>query len=388
MSADHVDLACARCGRSTPLLDPGGWRCGCGGPWELPPGPAFDPEAVDGDAPGIWRYRRQLRVPGPGISLGEGPAPRVPLREGPAAVCAHLGPTGSFKDRGAAALVTWAARAVRPPLVEDSSGNAGGALAAYAAAAGLPCRVYVPASAPRPKLRMLRLFGADVVEVPGSRPRATEAALADQDGTYCSHAWNPVFLEGIKTLAFELWEAPGGELPGQVWVPAGQGSLVLGLAAGFAEIAAGVTGFRPPALHAVQHEAIAPLAGERGAREAGAAAEAGEIQRTGEAREAGETRKTAGARQDGDPCDTGAPLADGIAIPDPVRREAVLDALEASDGEVVTVDDDGIRAAVRRLASGGLWVEPTGAVSLAGHTAGGGDDDALVVLTGHGFKGA
>jgi len=384
MRADPDDLFCPRCERNTPALDPDGWRCVCGGPWELPPGPAFDPDALDAAATGVWRYRRQIRVPGPGISLGEGRAPRVPLRQGPVAVCAHLEPTGSFKARGAAVLATWALRAARPPLVEDSSGNAGGALAAYAAAADLACRVYVPASAPEAKLRLLREFGAEVVEVPGPRPRATEAALADEEGTYCSHAWNPVFLEGIKTLAFELWERGHGELPDQVWVPAGQGSLVLGLATGFAEIAAGVAGFSPPALHAVQHEAMAPLARKKGRA-------ADDEARTGPDRTvAGGRSANGGVDPDALGVDAAgeSPLADGIAIPDPVRRGAVVDAVEASGGGVVTVDDHGIREALRRLAAEGIWVEPTGAVALAGHADGDGDDGALVVLTGHGLKSA
>lgn len=354
MESRAPEFVCHRCQRNTPSRQPEGWRCVCGGAWELPPGPAFDPAGIDPTAPGIWRYRRQLRVPGPGISLGEGHAPGIPMRNGPVAVCAHLEPTGSFKDRGAAVLATWARHAARPPVIEDSSGNAGGALAAYAAAAGLACRVYVPATAPAPKLRLLRSFGAEVVEVPGPRARAADAAQADSEGTYCSHAWNPVFIEGIKTLAFELWERSRGELPGQVWVPAGQGSLVLGLDAGFGELASGVPGFVRPAIIAVQHRAIAPLAGDD-------------------------------LDDDGEP--SASPLADGIAVPSPVRRQAVLRALRGSGGCVVTVDDEDVRRAVRRLGSAGIWVEPTGAVSLAGHVVGNGDSDALVVLTGHGLKG-
>ena len=256
-------------------------------------------------------------------------------------------------------MVAWARAAATPPLIEDSSGNAGGALAAYAAAAGLSCRVYVPSSAPAGKRAVLEALGAEVVSVGGARPRATEAAQSDTEGTYCSHAWNPFFIEGIKTLAFQWWEEHEGRLPASVYVPAGQGSLVLGLCRGFGELAAAFADFETPRLIAVQHRTVAPL------REALAPDEQPEV----------------------GPGDLPS-IADGIAIPDPVRQDKVLAAINATGGAVLTVGNAEIHEARRRLAAEGLWVEPTAAVGLAAHAAAGDGPDALVVLTGHGAKGA
>jgi threonine synthase len=354
------DFACESCAATTPALAPSGWRCACGGPWSLPPGPPFDRESIDPGGSGVWRYRQQIRLPGeaPEPTLGEGAGGWRRLSDGPIAALAHLEPTASFKARGAAVLAAWAGLAASPPLIEDSSGNAGGALAAYAAAAGLACRVYVPASAPAAKKDFLRAAGAELVEVEGPRPRATEAAIADAGGTYCSHAWNPMFLEGTKTLAFQWWEEHGDRPPPRVYVPAGQGSLVLGLRQGFGELAAARPRFRAPAIIAVQHRTAVSLWAASGA-----------------------PGPSPPPRHDDLPS-----IADGIAIPAPVRQASVVDAIRGSGGRVIVIGNEEILAAQQRLLADGLWVEPTGAVALAGHMAAGDGADALVVLSGHGVK--
>ncbi len=356
-----ADFFCEHCGQTTPALEPSGWRCDCGGPWALPPGPPFDPDAITNDASGVWRFQHQIRLPaGHYPTLGEGCGRWLRPPDGPSIALAHLEPTLSFKDRGVATLVAWASLAAKPPLIEDSSGNAGGSFAAYAAAAGLPCRIYVPASAPAGKVAALHAFGAEVVEIDGPRPSATEAALADNDGTYCSHAWNPMFLEGTKTLAFQWWQEHGGELPERIYVPAGQGSLVLGLFYGFAEIRSALPDFQVPAIIAVQHRTAAPLWDATGM-------------------EGRPTAPDAGDRPS---------IADGIAIAVPVRRRALAAAVVSTGGRVIVVGNEEILAAQRRLAAIGVWAEPTGAVAMAGHLQAGDGGEALVVVTGHGLKAA
>lgn len=367
-----LNFVCHNCSATTRLTAPSGWRCDCGSPWDLPPGPPFAVDGIDVGSGGVWRYRRQIRLPAdaPLLTLGEGNSPWLRLRQGPWVACAHMEPTASFKARGAAVLVTWARQVVEPPLIEDSSGNAGGAVAAYAAAAGLRCRIYVPAYAPAGKKTVLRALGAEVVEVDGERAQATAAALADTDGTYTSHAWNPMFLEGIKTLAFQWWEERDGRLPARVYVPSGQGSVVLGLQQGFAELRASFPDLTTPALVAVQHRTVAPLVEAVAKRQA---------------HESPEARPEPGANDVPS-------MADGIMTADPVRRDALVDAIVGSGGHVVTIGNAELVAAHRRLAANGLWVEPTAAVGLAGYAADFGNDanaadaDSVVVLTGHGLK--
>jgi threonine synthase len=146
-------------------------------------------------------------------------------------------PTGSFKDRGMTAMVTYfKARGVNHVL-EDSSGNAGASLSAYAAAAGMRCRILVPETASYPKIAQIAACGADVVTIRGSRQDVADAALdMSREIFYASHNWQPFFVEGTKTLAYELWEQLGFQAPDNVVVPLGYGSNVLGCERGFSEL--------------------------------------------------------------------------------------------------------------------------------------------------------
>src|SRR6266545_4591617 len=166
---------------------------------------------------GIWRHGNRLPAAQTirRISLGEGDTPLVHLpRWGAAhgldAVYAKLelsNPTGSFKDRGMVALVATALEGGARHIVEDSSGNAGAAAAAYAARAGMTCTVYAPAAAPAAKLRQIRAYGAELVMVPGPRSAVSDAARAAgarPGGYHVAHNDNPLFVEGNKTFGFEL----------------------------------------------------------------------------------------------------------------------------------------------------------------------------------------
>src|SRR5207245_6262491 len=133
-------------------------------------------------------------------------------------------PTGSFKDRGTAVMINHLLEVGVGPIHEDSSGNAGASIATYAAAAGLSCRIYVPAAASRGKLVQIAVSGADVRPIPGTRQDVTEAALtAIGESFYASHNWQPFFIEGTKTLAFELREQRGCRAPDTLPFPNGHG---------------------------------------------------------------------------------------------------------------------------------------------------------------------
>src|SRR4051812_1184048 len=169
---------------------------------------------------GIWRFATSLPgvAPAQRVTLGEGDTPLIALPRWGAAhglrrVYAKLefaNPTGSFKDRGMAALVSVARAAGARHLVEDSSGNAGASAAAYAARAGMSCTVYAPAAAPPAKLRQIRAYGAELVLVPGPRSAvgdAARAAGAQPSSYHVSHNDNPLFVEGNKTFAYEVTPA-------------------------------------------------------------------------------------------------------------------------------------------------------------------------------------
>ncbi len=244
-------------------------------------------------------------------------------------------------------------------VVVDSSGNAGRAVAAYAARAGLEATVFVPASSDPAKVEAIRALGARVLEVPGGRSAAARAAVEalgperSEPGSspwYASHVFQPAFHLGIKALAYELHEQVGGSL-GTVVVPAGNGTLVIGLWLGFRELLA--TGHRSdlPEIVAVQSERCAPLAGLA----------------------------------------LGGPTAAvGIAIPDPPRAGPVRAALMASGGRVVTAPEVDLGPARADLQEMGVDVEPTAAAVWAAWRRGRGPIDGLrpgsgdvvLVLTG------
>lgn len=350
------------------------WCCpACGGAWEPPPAPPFDPAAVETTAWSLWRYAAMLPPAGLAhpVRLGEGGTPLVPLElpGGPVlAKLEFLSPTGSYKDRGTALVVSQLRAAGASTLVTDSSGNAAASLAAYAAAAGLPARVYLPAHATGAKKRQVVALGAELVEVPGPRAAAGSAAQRDPGGVYAHHAWHPYGLAGLATCAWELWEQTDGRLPDTVVCPAGQGTLLLGLARGFASLRAAGLLAASPRLVAVQAAACAPLA-------AAWAAASG----NGYPSPAG-----------GVPVVESPTRAEGIRIVDPIRKAQVLRAVRDSGGAVFTVTEAQIEAAERDLAAVGMLVEPTSAVAVAGlpqvRRAWGPDVSAVVPLTGSGLK--
>ncbi|RME07052.1 MAG: pyridoxal-phosphate dependent enzyme [Anaerolineae bacterium] len=319
----------------------------------------------EGDLPGIWRFRPSFEGMGelPPVTLGEGDTPLVwaeVLGEPVAFKLEYLNPTGSFKDRGTAVLVSWLTRRGVGLAVEDSSGNAGASFAAYAARAGIKARIYVPSYASGPKRAQIAAYGADVVSVPGPRSRASQAVQRDaaQGMVYASHAWLPIGLAGFATVAFELVEQLGGA-PGAVICPAGQGSLLLGMARGFEALLAGGSIRRLPRLIGVQAAACAPLAawwrdGEEAAKQMAE----------------GET------------------LAEGVRIVRPLRPQAVVEAVKRSRGCFVVVAEQDICEGRDQLAARGFYIEPTSAV-VWGALARLSEDlpqPVVVILTGSGLK--
>ena len=360
---------CRACRRET-AADRPRWRCDCGSPFELGPRRGLERREIAGGEASLWRYRAALalRRP-PSVSLGEGWTPLVRRRWQGAEILFKLEsqmPTGSFKDRGTAVMLNHLIEAGVGAIHEDSSGNAGASLAAYAAAAGIPCRIYVPDTAPRAKLVQIAAAGAELCAVPGTRQAVTEAALAAAGNSfYASHNWQPFFIEGTKTLALELWEQLGFRAPDNILVPTGYGSNILGLERGFDELTRAGEIAALPRLFAVQAANCAALA----------------------------AAWTAGA--EGFVPFTAAPtIADGIATLRPVRTAAVLQALRDSHGAVAAVAEAEIAPALIALGRLGFFVEPTAATAAAALTKLLNDgtiaahETTVVVLTGHGLKAA
>ena len=315
-------------------------------------GPATDPVAELSSQPwSMWRYRRSI----PPLrswkktTLGEGLTPLVEIQPGVLAKLEQVAPTGSFKDRGAAVLISLASDLGARAVVADSSGNAGKSVAAYAARAGLVAEIFVPSGTPQAKTAAAAVSGARVVIVDGDRTAAADAAQNRVEHTssfYATHVHQPAFVHGVKTIAFEIWEQLDGGSPATVVVPAGNGTLVQAMWLGFNELQAAGHVQRFPRIVAVQAERCAPLAGLP---------------------------------------PSGLPTAAaGIAIPRPPRAGQVRAAVLASGGCVLTVPEDDLTVAQADLAERGLAVEITSAAVWAAWRAAGGTlaRPAVIVLTG------
>lgn len=354
---------CRACGTTVPMSE-AVWRCPCGSPLDVPPGAPFRRDDVVTDEPSLWRYRAALPgIAKPDWSLGEGLTPLVTRRWGGRRLTFKLEgtlPSGSFKDRGAAVMMAHLATLGTREIVEDSSGNGGASIAAYAAAAGIRCRIFVPASTSPGKVVQLEAYGADVHRVPGSRQDTADAAVqAAERSLYASHNWQPTFVEGVKTVAFEIWEQRGFRAPDAVVVPTSYGSNLLGLHRGFRQLLEAGEIERLPRLYPVQPAVVAPLARflEDGTRELAP-------QRT---------------------------VAEGIAGTRPVRLDEMAEAVRTTGGRVVTVEEASVLPALLELArSTGLYVEPTSAVAaVAARELAAADEigpESVVILTGSGLK--
>ena len=380
-------LRCPDCG----LTVDDRWRCECGSPLRFADPPVPDggpptPGALD-TRPGQWAFEMFCAVgddPADRVTLGEGMTPLVDADaaetnrgdtpEDPwnaAFKLEYVLPTGSFKDRGATTTLTRAVELGVDRVVEDSSGNAGAAIATYAARAGIDAEVYVPADAKESKLRAIRRAGATPVRIEGSRADVTDACVATLGGTdagesdpawYASHAWNPAFFEGTAAFAYEVAYQRGWDAPDAVVIPLGHGTLFLGAYWGFSRLHEAGWIDAVPRLYGAQAAGIAPVV-----REVHGAAAA-------------------------DPNGTVNDAADGIQIAEPVQMDEILEAVCETGGDVLAVTEAAGTRELDRLHAAGFYTEPTCAVAPAAlrelRERGAIDaaDDVVVPLTGSGLK--
>ena len=364
----HIKLECSECG-ARHSGDMTTLHCvKCGGVLDV----AYTLPSEDSHAPAV---PTPLHHPHDAITLGEGGTPSVALRS----VGNHLGvddiraklelmnPTGSFKDRGTAVLMSVAVELGVTEVVEDSSGNAGASVAAYAARAGIRAHIFAPASAPAAKLDQIAVYGATLHRIEGDRQAVTDAAIdfAERKAmVYASHNLSPYFTEGTKSFAYEVVAQFGKDLPRHIVIPVGNGSLLIGAHTGFSELLRSGRISAVPKLHAIQARAVMPLA-------------AAFMDESGPTPPAGST------------------IAGGIAVANPPRLRQSLRALRETGGSAVAVDEaDIVRWQTLLARREGVFVEPTSAAAFAGvealiaNGAIGRADSILVAATGFGLKDA
>ena len=303
---------CERCKKEYPVATHS-YACGCGGLFHL-----YQTE-MDEDSPHM------------AITLGETMTPLLPLSMDGLRFYLKMEdrqPTGSFKDRGAKRLIGELSYLGIERVVIDSSGNAGAAVAAYAAAAGIACRVYVPDDISAERVKQITAYGADVVRVPNGRMNAGSVARAELGSDYyASHVYNPLFADGVGGMAHEIYEQLGGAVPEYIFVPVGNGSLLLGLYHGFAKLG------RLPHFVAVQSTKCAPVV------------------------EAFHYLPETPRKNT---------IAESIRVSAPPRLDELCTVLQRSRGDAIAVEDSEILKAAKQLNRRGLYAELTAAAALAG----------------------
>lgn len=325
----------------------------------------FNPDLVNKNEPSIWRYAEVL----PNIaienrlSLGGGFTPLLPFAINDRPILfkhEYLFSTGSYKDRGAALLMSMAKQWGIKNVVQDSSGNAGCAIAAYAAAASIACSLFIQEQTSPSKIAQMKAYGATLKAINGSREDIANAAMeATKTSYYASHCWNPLFFQGTKTLAYEICEQLNWKAPDSVVLPAGNGTLLLGCYIGFSELVQFGIIKHLPKLIGVQSANCAPLA-------------------------------TAFFSENNVEIFTQLPtIAEGIAIAKPVRGEQLLAAVKNTNGTFITVSEQEIENAWKNCVQKGLYIEPTSAATVAGvasYAALFPNEQIVSVFTGTGLK--
>jgi threonine synthase len=377
----HLD--CTRCDKRYPpgqVLN----LCECGAPLFA----RYDLERAAHDMrpghlalrePSLWRYREVLPVEDPDdrVSLGEGFTPLLAAPQLGAAVGLPRlfikdeggNPTGSFKARGLALAVSMAKALGAKEVCLPSAGNAGSALAAYAARGGLKAHVFVPRDIARLFLMETAAYGAHVETVDGLITDAGKvcAQLAQEHGWYeCATLKEPYRVEGKKTMGYELAEQMGWKLPDAILYPTGGGTGLIGMWKAFSELEQ--MGFLPsgqrPRMYAVQAEGCAPIV---------------------KAFEEG--------RDDAPMWEGATTIAHGIRVPKAIGDFLMLKAMRESHGAGIRVSDAELVQGVKdSSAFEGLFVCPEGGACVAalrklkasGHLSA--DDVVVVFNTGTGFK--
>lgn len=361
-----MDFYCSKCGKHESASTRKA-RCDCGGLCKLDfQPPKFDLAEIDRDEWSMFRYRKFMALESDAwraITLGEGMTPIVRLDDNVLLKMDYFMPTLSFKDRGAAVLVSHCKAIGVESVVQDSSGNAGNSVAAYCARAGIKCEIFVKEGTSPKKIDMIRAHRATCTIVSGSRDHCADVCRekVEREGVYyANHVYNPFFYEGTKTYLYEVYEQLH-RIPANIVIPIGNGTLFLGVMHALEELLATGCIEKIPQIIALQTETCDPLlrAAELGLSEP----------------------------VDIIPEET---IAEGIAIGKPMRGAEILEYVRKYGVRFIHAPEGKIMDARAALAAKGIYCEHTTAANYAAYLhycdEYGPVEDCLITMCGAGLK--
>ncbi len=339
----------------------------CGSPFDVRVDFSFDQSRIRLQDYSSWRYADFFPYINANdiITLGEGWTPLVKFTDNLYFKLENLNPTGSFKDRGSTTLISAIYKQVKSQggfIAEDSSGNAGASIAAYAARAQLKAKIYVPENVSGPKINQIKSYGMPVIKVKGTRNQvAQKAQQPEKRKHYIGHIYHPLFRDGIRTLAYEITEQLNWKTSERIYLPVSAGTLLLGVIKGFKHLANSGTIKTMPTIVACQTKQVSPL-----------------YHRIKKLNYTPPTKITS--------------IADALVSTNPPLLNLMIKEIQENQGDVEIVDEDEILNAFAELAHKGFYVEPSSAVAYAAHQKQlktkktSQTDKTVIVLTGHGLK--
>lgn len=340
------------------------WKCKCGGSLACDFTPAFTKNNIRHERNSMWRYEGvyPLKYEELSVTFHEGFTPLVGIKSDLCSLIVkmdQLMPTGSFKDRGTVMVINFLKKHGIKMITEDSSGNAGASVAGYCALGSIPCEIYVPKGNSAGKLTQIKAYGADIYEIAGTR-EAVASAAQSKAAFYAGHNWHPMFIQGTKSLAYELWEQSGFRAPENIVTVAGNGSMVLGIYYGFKELLQNHQVDQMPRIFAVQAENCNP------------------IYRAYDGLEPKDNYDVT--------------IAEGISLARPNKADKVIHAVKETGGQVLCVSETQIKTALKALSMSGIYAEPTSSAAYAGiqklcyEGVFNRNDEVVMMISGNGLK--
>ena len=359
-------IECSKCSKPTKnLLD---YKCpSCSQPLDVKLSSHFETRKIRKQDYTVWRYKnffpyvKETEI----TTLGEGWTPLVKFSNNTYFKLENLNPTGSFKDRGSTVLISALRKLIKKAggyIAEDSSGNAGASIAAYAARAELKAKIYVPETVSGPKFNQIQFYGAQVKKVAGSRNKvAEEAQKPEKRKHYVGHVLHPLFRDGIRSLAYEMAEQFDWHLPDCIYMPVSAGTLLLGAISGFKHLTESGVISALPKIVACQTRQVSPLYHRF-------------------------------KNQTYVPPERVTSVADALVSVDPPLINLMVKSLKEVEGDAVMVEEHEILKAFKELTEKGFYVEPSSAVAYAAYKKQlvnketPKDNKTAIILTGMGLK--
>jgi len=362
----EYEIKCSACNHpSSNILN---YKCPrCSQPLNVKLNLKFEPRKIRKENRSLWRYaeffpyvkREDI------ITLGEGWTPLTKLSNNIYFKMESLNPTGSFKDRGSTALISTLHKQIKKKkgyIAEDSSGNAGASIAAYAARANLKAKIYVPENVAGPKFNQIQFYGAEINKIKGNRSKVAEEAQKPEKGKfYAGHILHPLFRDGIRSLAYEIAEQLDWQAPERVYLPVSAGTLLLGVINGFKHLTESNIIHKIPKIIACQTKQVSPL-----------------YYRLKNLHYTPPEKVTS--------------IADALVSTNPPLLELMVKSLKETNSDAIIVHENEILEAFNGLAKLGFFVEPSSAVAYAAYEKQlktkeiQKNEKTVIILTGTGLK--